>query len=207
MHITVSETSIAFYLGLHDSRKSNIKVFVSYKQFDRVTTVFIHDCTGKEKQHLLDRLKDTGLYTLTVHPLLLITVVMELLHDEMWEDVELVYRDSLAPIIEAEERTNGTGKEQDPQPESIRALNLSHSASAHVWRMKQLRDFVSCLRLWIEEYTKPEESQEQNMFTTTKMILLERVDYLDGSLREAHIQLEQADRYVQIYRQWVKCHS
>lgn len=178
---------------------------MSHKEFERVTTVFIHDCSGKEKQHILDRLEDAALKTLTVHPLLIITIVMELLHNKMWEDVELMYQSSLTTILEAEEFNKGTGKEMDTRPESIRTLRLGHSASVHLWRMQQLRDFAECLKGWIADFNALEAAQDQIPFAATRQILLDHVHYLKDSLREAHIQLEQADRYVQIYRQWVSC--
>jgi hypothetical protein len=199
----VSKWCIAFYFGLHDSKACNIKVFVSHKQFERVTTVFIHDCSGKEKQYLLDRLEDAALHSLTVHPLLIITIVMELLHNNMWEDVELMYRQSLATIHEAQACTKDAGKNVDAQPESLRALILAHDVSVHLWRMGQLREFAGCLREWIEEFGSRRAPENQLPFTATKEILLDRVFYLDASLREGLIQLQQAERYLQIYRQWV----
>lgn len=192
-------------MGLHDSKECNIKAFVSHKQFERVTTVFIHDCSGREKQYIQDRLEDAALQALTVHPLLIITIILELLHDKMWEDVELMYRDSLATIREAQQTRNG-GKMVDAQPESLRALTLSYTVSVHLWRIKQLREFASCLKIWVDDFGSRRAPEDQVSFNTTREILLTRVFDLEDSLQEATTQLEQADRYVNTYRQWASQH-
>lgn len=175
---------------------------MSHKQFERVTTVFIHDCSGREKQEILDRLEDADMHALTVHPLLIVTIILELLHNKIWKHVEHKYRDSLAMIREAQQTKQG-GKMVDAQPESIRTLTLNYTISVHLWRMKQLQDFASCLKAWIDEFGSRRAPEDQAQFNTTKDILLSRVWDLEDSLQEAQNQLEQADRYVNMYRQWV----
>lgn len=150
----------------------------------------------------MDRLEDAALHSLTVHPLLVITIVLELLRNNMWEYVELMYRASVATINEAKQSAN-VKKNVDAQPESLRALTLTHAVSDRLWRMKQLLAFASCLEDWIEEFGSRRAPEDQTPFSNTKEILLDRVYDLTSSLGEGLSQLEQADRYLQIYRQWV----
>ncbi|KUJ09668.1 uncharacterized protein LY89DRAFT_275417 [Mollisia scopiformis] len=196
----------SFFVGLGDTGRCNMKVFVSHKECDRVTTVFIHDCSASEKRHLQDRFMDKALQPLTLHPIFILVLIAERLQESLWRDVKNVYHDAKNQL----EQVPTWGLEQQDLHKSIDAmaqsnlsLQISQTVHANQWRMGQLRDFIGNMKAWSREIEDKDPKRESSFRTACK-VLDDRLMYLEGSLDEAHMQLTATLHYVSIYRHWVR---
>ncbi len=164
-----------------------MKVFVSHKKYDGITTVFLHDISAQMKLLLQDRIVDGSSASLTINTTFIPLVILEDMHSMLWQDVKVAYDNSTHPV---EARKVSVVNIMEGVMQSSKSVYIQQ------WRLKQLESFLKDLQQWMDGVGEMfvVVGDNPNAFKHAHHIVSQRLKYLEGSLEGAKYQLEAASQ-------------
>jgi hypothetical protein len=85
----------AYYIENPSHRDVWFKLFITFDHKKQQTTAMIHNLLPAESETMLEYLKDVNIHPLTIHPMLLCVLVMQLLFDEIVNGTRVAFGDSI----------------------------------------------------------------------------------------------------------------
>lgn len=185
---------------------AKMKLFMAFDETKRATTVLLHNLMPEQLQSVQESIKDEALQLLFIHPMLVPTLVMDILFTEIVEKAQVLYEEwrqaiKKGALVEGLYMTSEF-ENIDIKQEASAAHRSSFKIS---WIQEVLEiaiDSGNKLRIWTTEFHHVKLSDEEaDEFYAAEQIICNRLEYLVDRL---HIQLTWIKRFqrdMQAHRQ------
>lgn len=197
-------TNTAFFLSSwRHKRGNNTKVFISSNNQSHVTTIFVHDGLSHELNYIRGRLQEPSLLPLTIHPLLILVFIVEILVETEVGQVDEYYREAISrlPRFTDGEVVVIESMRGNVEKESRSALWLKHKCDYASLCLEILQGIPGMLSTWSKEYDVSSFSeQDKSAFKEAEAIICHRLDDLFTTIRGADRLLRTTIAYNEVHR-------
>jgi hypothetical protein len=93
--ILLTLDSTGFYVETNSHRNHYCKLFVAFNSRDVIAIVMLHNLLGPELEFIHNRLNEAALHPLTIHPMFVMVLLMQLPFNEAQAEARVVFRNSV----------------------------------------------------------------------------------------------------------------
>jgi hypothetical protein len=195
-----------FYIENFSHRNHWLKLFVTFNPQTQVTSAMLHNLIGPELDFIQGRLNDAALHALTVHPMFVVVLVMELLFNETLVEARAVFGNSIRLQHKANLHDNEAFKHLVDEN-----LNIEDAASRAFGNEQRILVLLEKMEFaikmgkkamsWIEDLELTDSTDEQkSRFKTSGQIICNRFEYLLDGLDLQLIRVKRARSHSQLNR-------
>ena len=194
------------YIENFRHRECWIRLFISVDPAKQETMSVLHNLLAEERTYVLERLEDPVLHPLTLHPLFVPTLVIELLHSEILQLLDLLFISSvrlyIAADLHADDRySHLRNRDLDVEQELERSLGYEQRILILSEKMQSTIQIGRRLLGWFGAFeTCHMTSELQSRFRSAGSIIENRLQYLVDTLDLQMIRLKRTQGHTQLSR-------
>jgi len=179
---------------------------VSFDSSNQSTIVMLHNLLAEELEFINQRLNDIALRPLTIHPLFILVLILELLFKEVLEGVRIVFSNSIHQQHRGElhcmKRLRHLKQiNLDLEKEAAWALGNEQFILGLLEKMEFAIKMGIKVMSWFKEFdASVEDTLQRDRFKTTRDIIYNRFEYLVDGLEFQMIRLQRARSHSQLNR-------
>lgn len=164
----------------------------------------IHNLLPAESEFMLKHLTNVNIYPLTIHPMLLFVLIMELLFDEVVVETRIAFGDSIRLKYFGELHTEGRFKHMAQENFDIKeAVATALGNEQKILGLIEKSEFAirmgSKAQSWFEGLDCLVPAGEQrNRFATAGNIILNKLEYLVDGIELQLLRLKRAQGHSQL---------
>jgi len=182
------------------------KVFVAYNATNQTTTTFLHNLHLSEYEFIQARFDEVVLHPLSIHPMFVPVLVMELLFHEALAQVRFVFEDSVrlrhkAGLVKDETYKHLEQENLDIEEEATTALSHEQKIVTLLEKMEFAIKVGNKLMAWLKDFdtsTMTDELAEK--FHTAGQIIYNRLEYIVDGLDIQLIRVNRAQSLTRLNR-------
>ncbi|KAH7400318.1 hypothetical protein BKA64DRAFT_708005 [Cadophora sp. MPI-SDFR-AT-0126] len=203
----IAQDSVAsFYVETSSHRDFWFKVFVSFDEVRQMTTVIIHNLLATELDYIEEKFNEKGLHCLTIHPLFVFVLIMDLLFREIVYGTRVALGDAvrlkLRGALHTEERFKHLQQENfNVEEEVTKALGNEQNILGLLEKTEFAIKMGTKIILWFGDLDCSTLADEQKTkFNTAGEIIRSRFEYLVDGLNFQLLRLRRAQSHSQLNR-------
>ena len=181
-----------------------MKIYISFDAQTHITTIFAHDGLSQELSYIRERLQETCLLPLTIHPLLLLVFILETMVKVEVSRVEEYYREAISRLPPFAEGGIIPLRDVNIEQESRGALFLTHRCDYSSLCLEILQSALVTLVVWCMECDSTFMTEKHKLaFEDAGKIICHRLQNLLSTVRGADRLLRTTKAYNEVFRQSV----